>query len=122
MGRYFCVADHTMRRRFYLNSEMTSEPIEEIESAKSLDGRFVVYEKENFKSWHNSLTFLRDSGAGGDWLRLASLDESEMSPIVFSPEGRRLAYGTRSGVLFVAEMEALKQAVGEFDIKLRAGQ
>jgi serine/threonine protein kinase/WD40 repeat protein len=58
---------------------------------------------------------LRPGLTDAEWVEFGNSDSSDPKAPAFSPDGGSLAWGSRSGTITVVDLEALRQAVGEFE-------
>jgi hypothetical protein len=126
-GRYFWVEDNSRFKRYDLSKRSLDASSKEFLIAQAPTADRAVFAKHReprgqpSPSWHGSNSFLSKDVVVREWLRLASYDESPSGPFVFSPEKHRLAWGTFSGLVYVAELDALSDHSQAFEEALRFG-
>ncbi|MCI0459637.1 MAG: hypothetical protein L0Z62_22025 [Gemmataceae bacterium] len=100
-------------QRYELNAPTEPTRVEQAPLAV-VPGRWLVLPQASDPSVVPALRLRRWNGAQ-DWLLLRTDGWSSPRFPTFSPDGRYLAWGSASGVLTVADVEALEGEVGKFE-------
>jgi WD40 repeat protein len=118
-GRYVWMTTGTGHFRYELPVHAPPMRFGQAVSAASPDGRWFVLNEAGGRSHDLESTLARDSGDRG-WIRFATFGQEEVGDPVFSTDSRRLAWGTRTGPIYVADLDALSREVDAFERQFRA--
>jgi hypothetical protein len=82
------------------------------------DRRMITVEP--LREGSDSALWLSDDAGRPGWVALNAADPFNSLSLDFSPDGRQLAWATRSGTVYVTDLDALLREVAAFDRQFRS--